>query len=65
MTTYITMIVMTLVTPNTGAKHELLFPKPASEVGLLNKSLCLAAALGATEFVAIIVMNLHTLCNAS
>ncbi len=29
-------IVTFLVTPKAGAKHELLFKKPASEVGLLN-----------------------------
>jgi hypothetical protein len=27
---------MNLVTPKAGAKHELLFNKPASEVGSLN-----------------------------
>ncbi len=27
---------MDLVTPKAGAKHELLFNEPASEVGLLN-----------------------------
>jgi hypothetical protein len=31
-----TMTVRTLVTPKAGAKQELLFNKPASEVGLLN-----------------------------
>ncbi len=33
-----------------------------AEVGLLNKSSCLAAALGVTKFIAMIVMNLVTLC---
>jgi hypothetical protein len=31
-----TMTVTTLATPKAGAKHELLFNKPASEVALLN-----------------------------
>jgi hypothetical protein len=35
-TTIISMIIMTLVAPNAGAKHELLFHKPATEVGLMN-----------------------------
>jgi len=35
-TQYIIMIVMILVTPKVKAKHELLFNKLASEVGLLN-----------------------------
>jgi hypothetical protein len=51
---------MKLVTPNVGAKHKLLFNKP--EAGLLNKCSCLAAALGATKFIGVIVMNLVTLC---
>ena len=60
MTTFITLTAMKLVTPNVGAKHELLFNKP--EAGLLNKCSCLAAALGATKFTGVIVMNLVTLC---
>jgi hypothetical protein len=36
---------MNLVTPNAGAKIELLFNEPASEVILLNKGSCLAQAL--------------------
>jgi hypothetical protein len=44
------MTIMNLVTPNAGAKYEPLFNKPASEVDLLNKSSCLAAALGVDQF---------------
>jgi hypothetical protein len=40
---------------------SLLFNKLASEAGLLNKSSCLAAALGATEFLTAIAMILITL----
>jgi hypothetical protein len=36
-----------------------------SEVGLLNKRSCLAAALGGTKSIAVIVMNLVTLCCAT
>jgi hypothetical protein len=55
---------MNLVTLKSGAKHELLFykPAPASEFALLSKSLCLAAALDMTEYAVSIVVNLVTLC---
>ncbi len=33
-----------------------------SEAGLLNKSFCLAAAIGLDKFIIIIVMTLVTLC---
>jgi hypothetical protein len=33
--------------------------------GLLNKSLCLAAALGVTKFIMSLAMNLVTLCCAA
>jgi hypothetical protein len=56
---------MNLVTPKAGGKHETLFDKPATEVGSLNKSSCLAAALGVTKFISVIVMNLATLCGAA
>jgi hypothetical protein len=36
-----------------------------SEAGLLNKRLCLAAALGVTKFIAIIATNLVTLSCAT
>ncbi len=55
---------MNLVTPKAGAKHELLFNKPASEAGLLNKSSCLARALGETKFIDMRDMILVTLCCA-
>ncbi len=61
MTKFVAMIVMNFVTPNVGAKCELLFNKPASEAGLLNKSSCLTAALGATEFLTAIAMIQITL----
>jgi hypothetical protein len=55
---------MNLVTLKAGAKHELLFYKPghASEVALLSKSLCLAAASDMTKYAVSIVVNLVTLC---
>jgi hypothetical protein len=55
------MIVMNLVTPKVGAKCELLFNKPTSEAGLLNKSSCLAPALGVTKFLIVTDMILITL----
>ncbi len=54
-------VAMNLDTPRAAAKHELLLNEPASEVGLLNKSFCLAAALGVTKFITINAMNLVTL----
>ncbi len=36
-----------------------------SEAGLLDKSSCFAAALGVTEFMTIIAMNVVTLCCAA
>jgi hypothetical protein len=46
---------MILLKPKVGAKHELLFNKPvsASEASLLNKSSCLAAALGVTKLITV------------
>jgi hypothetical protein len=38
-----------LVTPKVGAKHKLLFNKPAS--GLLSKSSCLAGTLDVTSLL--------------
>jgi hypothetical protein len=56
---------MNLVTPKAGAKHELLFNKPATEVGSLNKSSCLAADLGVTKLLSVIAMNVASLCGAA
>ncbi len=53
---------MNLVTPKAGAKHELLFNKPASEASLLNKSSYLAPALGVTKFTLANDMFLFALC---
>jgi hypothetical protein len=39
--------------------------KLTSEADLLNKSSCLAAALGAPKFITTIPMNLVTLCRAT
>jgi hypothetical protein len=39
--------------------------KPASEAGLMNKSLSLAAALGVTKFITVIATTLVTLYCAS
>jgi hypothetical protein len=60
-----TMAVMNSVTPKAAAKHDLLFKESASESGLLNKSSCLAAALGVTKFMTVIALNLVTLCCAT
>jgi hypothetical protein len=54
-----------LVTPKAGAKYELLFSKLASEAGLLNKSSCLAPALGVTKFIITTDIILVTLCCAT
>ncbi len=59
-----------LVTPKAEAKHELLFNKVLilagkSETGLLNKSSCLAPALGVTKFIIIKDMSLVSLCSAA
>jgi hypothetical protein len=43
----------------------LMFNKPNSETGLLNKSLCLAPALGVTKFKIARVMIMVTLCSAT
>jgi hypothetical protein len=47
-------IVMFLVTPKAGAKHELLFNKSLeqkTEAGSLNKSSCLAPTSGVTKII--------------
>jgi hypothetical protein len=59
-----------LVTPKAEAKHELLFNKVLilagkSEAGLLNKSSCLAPAIGVTKFIIIKDMSLFSLCSAA
>jgi hypothetical protein len=59
------MAVMNSVIPKAAAKHDLLFNKPASESGLLNKSSGLAAALGVTKFITTIFMIWVTLCCAT
>jgi hypothetical protein len=59
------MIVLNLVTPKVGAKHELWFNKPATEAGLLNKSSHLASILGVTEFIIVTDMIWATLCCAT
>jgi hypothetical protein len=45
------LIFINLVTPKVCAKCELWFDEPATEASLLNKSSCLAAALGVTKFL--------------
>ena len=56
---------LNLVTPKAGAKCELLFNKPVSEAGLLNKSSCLAPALVVTKFTTVRDMTLVKLCCAT
>jgi len=58
---------MNYVTPKARANHEHLFNKlaSASEVGLLNKSSCLAPALGMTKFINVTNMILVKLCCAT
>ena len=43
------MIVMNLVIPKAGAKHEILFNELASEADSLNKCSCLSSALSVTN----------------
>ncbi len=55
-----TLIVINLVIPKAGAKHELLFNK--SEAILLNSTSCLAPALGVIKFMIVKEMIFgHTL----
>ncbi len=63
MTKIIFPTIINLIKPKAGAKQELLFDAP--EVGLLNKSSFLAAALGVIIFITVISMNLVTLCCAA
>ncbi len=56
----ISLTFVNLVTPKARAKHEHLFNKSAS--GLLDKISYLAAALGVTKIISIIVMYCVTLC---
>jgi hypothetical protein len=53
---------MNYVTPKAATKHDVLYNKLSSDVGLLNKSSCLAALLGVTTFVTVLGMTLVTLC---
>ncbi len=55
------LLFLNLVTPKTRVEHEPLFNELASEAGLLNKHLCLAAALGVTKLIAVITINSVTL----
>ncbi len=64
MTKIISVKVMNLVKPKAGAKHELLFDKPA-EASLLNKSSHLAPALDVMKFTIDIDMILVKLCCAT
>jgi hypothetical protein len=64
-TKIISLIFINLVTPKVGAKHELLFNKPATEAGLLNKSSHLASALGVPKFIIVVDMIWVTLCCAT
>jgi hypothetical protein len=62
-TEFIALTIMNLVMTKAASKHELLFNKPTLEAGLLNKSSCLAYALGVTKFAnmrrMILVMLYH------
>jgi hypothetical protein len=49
-TKIISPTIMNLITPKVGAKHELLFNEPASEIGLSNKSSYLTQALDVAKF---------------
>ncbi len=61
----IPLVFVNLVAPKAGAEQELLFNKLRPDAGLLNTRSCLAAALGATEFMTVIAMILVTLCCAA
>jgi hypothetical protein len=56
---------MNSVMPKAGAKHYLLFNKPATRAGLLNKISCSAPALDVTKFTIVRDMILVTLCCAT
>jgi hypothetical protein len=56
------MIVIDLVAPKAGAKHELF---QQTEAGLLNKSLCLTPALSKTKVIIVTNMIWVTLCCAA
>jgi hypothetical protein len=56
------MVVINLITPKVGAEHELLLNKLASVQGLLNKSSCLASALGVTKITNVRDIVSITLC---
>ncbi len=45
--------------------HTQMLNKPTSDASLLNKSSCLVAALGVAKLIAIIYLNLVTLCCAT
>ncbi len=53
---------MNLVTPKARAKQDILFNKPASKAGSLNKCSCLATALDVTKFTTARDMILVALC---
>ncbi len=65
MTRIIAITVMNSVTPKAGAKHYLLFNKPAPGAGLLNKISYSAPALDVTKFTIVRDMILVTLCCAA
>jgi hypothetical protein len=56
---------MNSVPPKAAAKHGLLYNKPASGTGSLNKSLRLAASLSVANFIMIYVTILNTPCYAT
>jgi hypothetical protein len=56
---------MNLDRPKAAAEHELLFNRPASEAGLLNKGSCLARDLGVTKLKNMIDVISVTLCCAT
>ncbi len=59
MTRFIGMAVMNLVTPKAAAKHELLFNKPASVAGSLNKRLMLSSSFRCDQIFKYEIYNLY------
>jgi hypothetical protein len=51
---------MNLVTPKTGAKHEILLNKPTIEVGLLNIGLTYVTQQSVTKIIFVTHINLVT-----
>jgi hypothetical protein len=54
------VIILNLVSPKVGAKHELLFKKPASEVAFEHLNLTKAVQQSVTQILSVTMLNLVT-----